>query len=495
MRPVAGQETNTPIYRVEVVERTVQAVSYQYRTGSTKIDFRGTVLLTAARGEAEVESRQGRTEVEAKFQNLAPPARFGREYLTYVLWAVTPEGRPHNLGEIVPDSSDNGRLGATTDLQAFGLIVTAEPYAAVRQPSDVVVLENQVRSDTAGKVRAIQVKYELMPRGHYTWQVPASLQSAVTSVRSKVSRDRYEALLALYQAQNALGIARTSSADRYAADTFARAQLFLDQAQELQDTGAGDRRVVQSARETAQTAEDARAIAHRRQHEEKLTAALAEAAAARDAKLQAELEAQQAKAEAEAARAALAQAEAEIAAAGEREVRAEAAEAEAAPAKAVPAPSWQQEDRNDVQKSGLRGRLLQQLNGVLATQDTPRGLVATIPDGGFSGPVLRRTAWDQVLRLSTILASQPGLRAEVQGHSDNTGNEPLSWRRAQAVRDALVQGGLRADAVSARGLGDSRPLVAHADGREENRRVEIVISGDPIGTLPYWDRAYALVPR
>ena len=141
------QPQTAPIYRVTVTERTVKAINYQYRNGPTLIDFRGTILMPKAKGEASVESKQGRSEIDVHFENITEPQRFGREYLTYVLWALTPDGRPHNIGEIVPGSSDKSHLRVTTDYQAFAMIVTAEPYSAVRTPSDVVVLENEVRPE------------------------------------------------------------------------------------------------------------------------------------------------------------------------------------------------------------------------------------------------------------------------------------------------------------------------------------------------------------
>src|SRR5262249_11657751 len=163
---------NVPIYRVTVVERSVKAVDYQYRHGPTRIDFRGTVLLSSAKGDAVVESKAGRTEVDARFERVDAPTRFGTEYLTYVFWAITPEGRCHNLGEVLVDAGGQPKLHATTDLQAFGLIVTAEPYAAVRQPSDVVVIENEIRPDTVGRIEPIAARYDLLPRGTYTYEVP-----------------------------------------------------------------------------------------------------------------------------------------------------------------------------------------------------------------------------------------------------------------------------------------------------------------------------------
>src|SRR5579872_1055977 len=199
---------SVPIYRVTVTERTVPAVDYQYKTGPTRVDFRGTVLLPQGKGEAVVESKRGRTEIDAKLEHVSPPTKYGREYLTYVLWAITPEGHPKNLGEVVADGSDKAKLRVTTDLQSFGLIVTAEPYSAVRQPSDVVVLENQIRPDTMGKTEPVQAKYELLPRGHYTYNVPSDFIAAENSA-PRVPFDQYESILELYQAQNAVQIAKS----------------------------------------------------------------------------------------------------------------------------------------------------------------------------------------------------------------------------------------------------------------------------------------------
>jgi len=212
----APAHPSAPIYQVTVVERTVKAVNYQYRSGPTRIDFKGTVLLPKADGEATVESKTGRTEIDAKFDHLDPATRFGPEYLTYVLWAITPEGHAKNLGEVLADGSDRARLQVTTDLQTFGLIVTAEPYAAVRQPGNVVVVENEIRRDTIGHIEQIQAKYELLPRGHYTYTVPADVTAAGTNGQ-KLPMERYEALLEVYQAQNAVQIAKAQGADRYAA--------------------------------------------------------------------------------------------------------------------------------------------------------------------------------------------------------------------------------------------------------------------------------------
>ena len=481
-----------PIYNVTVVDRTTKAINYQYRQGPTKIDFRGTVLLPHGKGEATVESKQGRTEIDAKFENLTSPSAYGREYLTYTLWAITPEGAARNLGEIVPSGSNKADLHVTTDLQAFGLIVTAEPYSAARRPSDVVVLENEIRPDTLGTVQPINAKYELMPRGHYTWHVPEQMDANVASM-PKVSMKKYEAMLAVYEAQNALGIARAAGADTYAAATFQKAQAQFEEAKRLEAGKNPSSKVVQNAREAAQTAEDARVIAEQRHQEEQLAAAQKQAAQAQQAQVEAQAEVQKARAEADAARA---QADAERAA---RE-RAEAAARAAETRPAVTSPAVMTADRTapaapDPQKAELRRRLAAQLGGLLATRDTPRGLIVTLGDPAFRGTELNQGTIGQVSRLAAIVARYPGLRVEVEGFSDSAAGSSAS-ARAEAVRSILLDQGLPPGSVTAKGLGDSRPLgsSATAAGREQNRRVEIVISGDPIGRLASWDRTYTLAP-
>jgi hypothetical protein len=248
-----------PIYRVEVVARTVKAVNYGHRTVPTKVDLKGTVLAPEARGEARVESKRGAVEIEVQVSRLDAPTRFGNEYLTYVLWAITPEGRSTNIGELVLDPGNKGKLKVSSDLQAFALIVTAEPYFAVNQPSDVVVMENIIRPDTVGKVEEVAAKYELLPRGHYTYVRPSRDDPHPVTAK-KLSMDQYEAMLALYQALNAIQIARAAGADREAGETIRKAEKLYEDARNLQSRNAASREVVMMARQSAQTAEDARAI-------------------------------------------------------------------------------------------------------------------------------------------------------------------------------------------------------------------------------------------
>ncbi len=262
-----GQQSGpAPIYKVTVEQRSIQAVNYGNSNVATKIGFRGTVLLPAAKGEAKVEGKPGAADIEAKLEGLAAPTRFGPRYLTYVLWAITPEGRPVNLGEVLPDSSNKARLKVTTHFQAFGLLVTAEPYYSVTQPSNVVVLENVLRPDTVGQSEQIEAHFELLRRSDYPAPVAPVEAGSPPNQERAVSMDRYQAMVAVYEAQNALQIARAQGADRYAQTTLQKAEQLYSQAQQLENAKKSDnKRVVTIAREAAQTAEDARTIAMRRE--------------------------------------------------------------------------------------------------------------------------------------------------------------------------------------------------------------------------------------
>jgi len=490
----SAQETGrTPIYQVTVTERTVKAINYQYRAQPTRIDFVGTVLMPKANGLASVESKQGRCEIEVKFENLTEPGKFGRAYLTYVLWALTPEGRPLNLGEVVANGSDKAHLRVTTEAQAFAMIVTAEPYSAVRRPSDVVVLENQVRPDTIGTIEQVNARVELLPRGQYSWQPD---QAVALEQGRKVSMRKYEALSELYQAQNAVGIAGAANAAHFAPNTFAKAQQLLETARQMESHNGDHDRVVQIAREAAQTAEDARLIATRQTEEEQLSQAQAEIAAAKRAQTQAEQQADQLRAQAaqaalDAERAARELAESEASAPPVSQPQ------QAAPRQPLPPPPPQVQTMPQTQApavTDLRMRLLEQLNGPFEARDTPRGLVTTVPNSAFAGPDLSANARGQIGRVAAVVLTNPGLRVEVEGHSDSANDASMSWRRAEAVREALIARGVAAGSVTSRGLGNTRPLMssATAAGRAANERVEIVISGDSIGSLPFWDHTYPL---
>ncbi|MEX2261781.1 MAG: OmpA family protein [Bryobacteraceae bacterium] len=486
------QGDSTPVYRVTVVARTTKAINYHHRSGSTKIDFRGTPLLPEARGEAKVESKQGVIKIEADMEKLQPATKFGPEYLTYVMWAITPEGRATNIGEVLLDGHKS-ELNATTDLQSFGLIVTAEPYFAVTQPSDVVVMENFVRRDTTGTIEEVDAKYQLLQRGQYTLNAnPAEI---------KPIRLDPKVPLELYQARNAVQIARWAGAEKYAEDTFLKAVQGLQNAEGYLKSKSGRKPIGTVAREAAQMAEDARIITLKKIEEEQL-ANERQAAADREARANAEAEAEtrrraQAEAEqkleterrarAEAERAAaesatrLARREAELAAAaGERTQR----EADAAGAAALA-----KQQAAEREKDELRARLLRQLNLILDTRDSARGLIVNMPDVLFDTGryTLRPAAREKLAKVAGIILAHPGLMLEVEGHTDSVGsdeyNQRLSEQRATSAGEYLAQQGIPATSITTRGFGKTEPVAPNdtAAGRRQNRRVDLVVSGEAIG--------------
>jgi outer membrane protein OmpA-like peptidoglycan-associated protein len=498
---VTQPDEQTPVFRVTVVGRTTPAVNYRHRSGATTVDFRGTPLLPESYGEAKVESKQGYIEIEVEFDELEPATRFGPEYLTYVMWAITPEGRATNLGEVLLNGSES-KLNVTTELQAFGLIVTAEPYFAVSQPSDVVVMENVVRKGTRGTVEFVQAEYELLKRGTYLMSSnPADLPSR---------RLDDEVPLELHEARNAVHFARVAGADEYAESSFSKASGLLAKAEEGQRKDRRRRDVISAAREAAQAAEDSRLIAlERRQAEqiardrqltmEREAAARASAAEAqRRAELQetqrraAEMSleaaqeqrrlAEKERADADAARLAAERAKAEALTAADR-LAAERADAEARANAA--AQSAEQAER---ERAELRERLQQQLNIILETRESARGLIVNMSDVLFDydRATLKPGAREKLARVAGVLLTYPGLELEVEGHTDSMGtdeyNQGLSERRAASVRDYLVSQGIPQATIEAMGFGESRPVVGNetASGRQRNRRVELIVSGESI---------------
>lgn len=404
-----------------------------------------------------------------------------------------------NLGEVVVGASNRCDLHVATGLQAFGLIVTAEPYYSVSQPSDVVVLENVVRPDTVGRVEEVRAKYDLMPRGQYVYQrQPSDVRAA--GITPKVSMDKYEAMLELYQAQNAVQIARSLGADRYAAETYSKAAQLLSEAQNREAHGHDMKAVVTVARAATQTAEDARVITSKRLDEQRLANEQRAAAAASAETLKAQERAQMEQQQAESERIAREQAQAEA----ERAKAAARQEAEIARAVRDTANTQPDVGRNRAQVDGrmLRLQVLRELAPVLDTRDSPRGLLVTIPDSLFRTPVtLNASAIDRLTRVAFVVRAHPGLLIEVDGHTDSQGSDSedqaLSESRAALVRDTLVRGGVPSNAIVIRGFGKTRPLLSNssAAGRAENRRVEVVITGEPIGSLASWDQTYTLAPR
>jgi len=522
-RPNPTQERGTvsqgeiPIFRVTVVGRTTPAINYRPRRGDTKVGFAGTALMPQARGSASVSGEKGYIKVDARFSKLQPASRFGPEYLTYVLWAITPEGRSTNLGELQVDHDQDVKVEVTTQMQAFGLIVTAEPYFAVTQPSDVVVLENVVREGTNGSVEAVQAKYELLTRGAYLMNKDGAAL--------KVKALEPGAPLDLAEARNAVGLARLAGADHYASDTFTKAATLLADAELARKRRRGGNAIMMPARQAAQTAEDARLIALQKQEDEfvagrRAVALERERAALDQARFEQERR-QQAERDALAAAAARTTAERDAltAAAAKTTAERERADAETARIAAETARNAADAERNaadaersaadaarltaeaqtkqaqDVvaqserEKDELRARLLEQLNVILETRETARGLIVSLSDVLFDtgSASLTPGAREKLARVSGVLLAQPELAMEVDGHTDSVGsdsyNQRLSEQRAASVRDYFVRQGIAPTAVATSGFGKSQPVASNdtAAGRQQNRRVELVVTGAAIG--------------
>jgi outer membrane protein OmpA-like peptidoglycan-associated protein len=460
------------IYKVTVVEHTTRAINYQHRSGSTQVDFRGTDLMPEARGEVSVNSKQGRIEIKARMEKMSAATQYGPEYLTYVLWAVTPEGRPKNLGEVLLNGGDHSSMEVTTDLQTFGLIITAEPYFAVTQPSNVVVMENVVSDKTVGTIEPINVHYELLERGQYVLNVDRSQITPYTPDRKTP--------LELYEARNAVRIAEWVGAATWAPDALQRAKISLQNAEDEYGGRATNKKTVaQNSRDAAQTAEDARLITIRKIEDQQAADARA-AAAAREA--DAAAQAAEADRQRRAAEEAKAQSDADAQRALEQKQAADAAAAAAAQQ------AQQQVAAAEAEKARLREQLRAQLNQVLETKEEAGRLIVNMSDVlfDFGQYTLKPGAKEKLAKISGILISHPGLTLEVDGHTDSVGSDAmnltLSERRANTVREYLVAQGVQPDTISAHGFGKDKPVASNdtAAGRQLNRRVEIVVAGSAI---------------
>jgi outer membrane protein OmpA-like peptidoglycan-associated protein len=557
---VSSENNQTPVYRVNVVSRTTRAVTYKHRSGSTHINFLGTDLMPTAAGEARVESKRGALEVEAEFSGLDRPTSFGNEYLTYVLWAISPEGRSVNIGEVLVGDNRRSKLDVTTDLQAFALIVTAEPYYAVRRPSNVVVLENAIRPDTEGATtESVDAKYELIDRGGY---IPTGYHFDPVVINAKLP-------LEFFEARNAVRIAKSAGAETFATTSYENAKSQMKQADDMATTRHFDKKaLIAASREVVQTADDAREIAVKtidanRVNDDRNAAAVqvadanaqsnidaqarmnAEAASAdanhrraeadraaadaNQAAATAQLQQQNAQAESDRNRAAAADANQAAATAQQLQQnaqaesdrnRAAAADANQAAANANQAAADAQQGQKNAEaatatfdqqlqqavrdREELRARLLQQFNAILTTRDTARGLVVNLSDVLFDTGkyTLRPAAREKLAKISGIVLAYPDLRLAIEGNTDSVGsdamNQELSEKRANSVMDYLAQQSIPQASMTSQGFGKTQPIASNdtAEGRQQNRRVELVVSGDVIGTtIGTVSQNLPLIPR
>jgi outer membrane protein OmpA-like peptidoglycan-associated protein len=494
MNQNTGQDM--PVFRVNVFARTTKAVNYRHRGGSTMVDFRGTDIMPAVGGHAKVDGKAGRLAISVELTHLQPATSLGGQYLTYVLWAITPEGRAVNLGEVLPSEGGKDKIDVTTDLQAFGLIVTAEPYYAVVRPSNKVVAENILRQETKGFEEPIDAKFDVLEGKQYTIDVPAE-QLPATQANANAPLD-------LLEARNAVAIAKAAGAQQYAPDSLTKAEDMLQRAEDYLQRKQGRTPIGTAARGATQMAEDARVLTLRRKEQERLDA---ERRAHEEAQAKAEADADAARRNAEQAQAQSdedarrrAQAEAANAEAQQRQAAALAAQQQAqaeadtarlqkAQAEQQAAAAEQGRQQAEQQKEELRARLLAQLNQVLQTKDSARGLIVSMPDVlfDFNKYTLKPEARERLARISGIVLAYPDLHLQVEGYTDSIGsdqyNQELSEKRAATVRDYLVSSGVSINNVVAEGFGKADPVADNstAAGRKLNRRVDMVVSGDVIG--------------
>jgi outer membrane protein OmpA-like peptidoglycan-associated protein len=502
------------------VARTTKAVNYRRANGSTRVDLQGTELLQGASAEVKVESRKNRMEIEAKFEGLNDATKFGLEYLTYVLWAVSPQGRAENLGEVVAKNGAS-QVKAVTDMQTFGLIVTAEPYFAVTQPGNMVVLENTIPMAGGGKIENIDATYELLGRGVYS-SSNTKIENAIFGIDPKTPRE-------LFEARNAVRIARNASGGRFALPTLAKAEQQLTAAEEAYHAKRDKKMVESTARDVVETAETVRVMAVKQKAEEEAQARLAaekKSAEDREAKARADAEAEarrrqeaeQARVQAEQARTQAEQAKAEAermkleAQQAAQEAARQKAEAEQAALEAAKQKALAEEARQTAldqqhaaeaqtqkalqaaaqaenEKAQLRAQLLEQLNSILQTRDSARGLIVNMSDVLFDtgSSTLKPGAREKLAKISGILLAHRGLTLQIEGHTDSVGtddfNQQLSERRSDSVRDFLAEQGVAGSTMTARGFGKTQPVASNdtAEGRQRNRRVELVVNGDAIG--------------
>jgi outer membrane protein OmpA-like peptidoglycan-associated protein len=479
---IAAAQSQPATPASDQVSKSTTAVGYQVGGGSTTVLLKGTSLMPQANGEAKVEAKTGITNIEVKVTGMGMASKLGTEFLTYVLWAVSPDGRTGNIGEIRTDNAGKGELKTTTQSQTFSLIITAEPYLAVRQPSELVVLENETKKGTKGKIFPIN-DYKLMKRAQYQKMGnPMGLTLDLKNVP-----------LEMYEARNAVEIAKDRKADKYAGEIFSKAESSLKMAENALTAKKDKKEIISTARQAIQFSEDARALSVQRQEAERIAKekadAAAQAKAAAEAKAAKEAAEAKRKADEEASR------QAELAAAREAQMKAEA-ETAAMKAKAeqdaIAAKERQAREaaaKSEQEKQALRASLLEQLNRILDTRDTDRGLVVNMADVLFDTGkyTLRQEAREKLARLSGVVLAHPGLKLEVEGHTDSTGsddfNQKLSEQRASTTRGYLIEQGLPEGNISSKGFGKTMPVADNstAAGRQKNRRVEIIVSGEVIG--------------
>jgi len=476
------------------VAHTTKAVDYKQGTTS-RVDLKGTSSMPDVSGEAEVKPSSGRTEIEVKMDHLKPANSIELNYLTYVLWAISPDGHTANIGELI-EKDGKAELKTATTMQAFALLVTAEPYFAVSQPGDQVVAENVIGKGAKGSVTGVDVSFEMIPRDAYVDQAEP-MEKPVYGMDKKTP-------LSLLEARNAVRIAKSANADEFASEPFRNAQQSLSQAEDYYQRKQNSKSIDTVARAAVQSAETARVAALKTEEQVRIDRERDEQAQqtadARTQSQKAQADAQQAQQQAQMAQQ---QAELEAQRRQNMQTQQQAAAAQAAQAQADANQARQQAQIEAQQRQAAeqqaqnaqqqvaqtRAQMLAQLNSVLETRDTARGLIVSMPDVLFdTGKAdLKPVARERLAKVAGILMAYPDIQDEIKGYTNSTGtpsfNQQLSEDRAASVRDYIARQGVPSGSISTHGFGEDSPVASNdtASGRQQNRRVELVVSGQAIG--------------
>ena len=487
-----------PIKAVDApITEGLSALAISYPEGPTiSVKFKGTERLPKSSGEAKVERKKGRTEIEIELDEMKPATYFGGDYATYVLWIVSPEGQVDNIGEFILQGN-RSKLHVSTPQQTFGMFITAEPHFLTHTPSRFVVMENtRPTNHLTGRMLDVStIKY----RGYegmynYRRETLVGEPEAKGEIRSDVR-----------QAMVAVKLAERAGAAEYAPEELAKARAALNRTLEASEANFDPKQLMVLGHETVRLAvaaqdkaeeqafqaslnrerqaraqeisslklsiekteneaERARLLAQQKDME-----AAIEKAARRDAQARAE----------EAAR--LAAEEARKREEAERKADVLSKEKNAAETKAQL--SQAEAERVKRERDEAYARMRSALSVIVETRETARGLIVSLPDILFDvdKATLKAQSKEILSKVCGILQVAGNYDLSIEGHTDSTGsdehNQKLSERRAQAVYDYLAGCGLKSSSMMSKGFGKTQPIASNdtAEGRQKNRRVEIVI--------------------
>lgn len=481
------------------------ALAISYPEGPTLgVKFKGTYRLAKASGEAKVERKRGMTEIEIELDEMKPATYFGGDYSTYVLWVISPEGQVDNVGEFIL-RGNRSKLNVSTPQQTFGLFITAEPHFLVRTPSRFVVLENTRPANnlTSQILKTSTIKYRGYD-GTYTFR--RETLAGEPEEKGETRSDVRQAIVAVKLAERA-------GAKQYAGDELAKARVALEKTLEASEANVDPKQLMVFGHETVRLAVDAETKAQERSFQAALDSerktradeisglktSIEQAQSEADrAKLLAEQKQLEANIEKAARDSALARAEESARMAADEARRREeaerkaaalnqekqAAEALAAQSAAKATQSQEEAERIRRERDEARERMRSALSVVVETRETARGLVVNLPDILFDvdKATLKPQAREVLSKVCGILSVAGGYNLSIEGHTDSTGgdehNQKLSERRAQSVYDYLGGCGMTTTAMASKGFGETQPMADNNtnEGRQKNRRVEIVIA-------------------